>query len=51
MYLPLPYCGTLSVSLTAASSPKGRAKEVLPYLPAKLQFTCLLMKTDHLNPD
>ena len=26
MHLPLPYCGTLSVSLTAASSPKGRAK-------------------------
>ena len=33
------------------SSPKGRAKGVLPYLPAKLQFICLLMKTDHLNPD
>ncbi|MCI6435841.1 MAG: hypothetical protein MR828_14035, partial [Clostridiales bacterium] len=25
-WLPLSYCGTLSVSLTAASSPKGRAK-------------------------
>ena len=32
------YCGTLSVSLTAASSPKPRG--ALPYLPAKQQFVC-----------
>ena len=34
----LSYSGTLSVSLTADSSPKGRAKGALPDLPAKLQF-------------
>ena len=37
--LSLSYCGTLSVSLTAASSPKGRAKGRCRICPLNYNFS------------